>query len=311
MTRGFRAVTGYPLPLVARLAKACSVFFLGIFGMAATFDIANSTPWLLWSMRGFIDAPFELFVPLFLTGYILLGAFGVSIAWRKWRVALIFLTGFLLNFWWTFFSHTLTQPGNLFWFPDLSGSWFAKWSSGTTEDLQAFYSFLAAVGAYFVSRALSTRSVVRPIAQSLLFGSGALVVYTGLLSVMAPAWGTDHVTNFEEGLCGMDFAFVSHEVLFFASCVVAAISGLYLYCPGRRQRSMRPEPIHQGGTGDPRSPAEACPPRPASSGTNPPLPRKDYDPGRRLTEVGAYMLVVGGVAVDCKWLASRRFTKIV
>ena len=139
-----------PTVLAEKTAKAASVFLLGIFGMAATFDIANSTPWLLWSMRGFVDAPFELFVTLFLSGFSLLGACGASVAWRKWRWSAALLGAFLLNFWWVFFSHALTQPGNLYWFPDLGGSWFASWSSGTTEDLQAFYSFLASVGLFFV-----------------------------------------------------------------------------------------------------------------------------------------------------------------
>lgn len=211
-----------------KVAMALAVFLMGLFAMAAVFDLASSTPWLLWAMQGFVDAPFELFLPLFLTGFLLLAALGVSIAWGRRKASVLLFAGFTINFWWTFFSHTLLQPGNLFWFPDISGSWFARWSSGMTEDVEAFYSFLSAIGAFFASRMLINKDLLRSIAESLVLGSVALGAFSGLLLLMAPGWWVVQVTNFEADIFGMDLRFISNGLLFCASCATAILSSILL-----------------------------------------------------------------------------------
>jgi len=225
---------------VARVAMALAVFLAGIFAMAAVFDLASSTPWFLWAMRGFVDAPFELFLPLFLTGFILLAASGVSVAWGRRKTSVVLLAVFVINFWWTFFSHTLLQPGNLFWFPDIGSSWFARWSTGMTEDVEAFYSFLSSVGAFFVSRILTTKDLLRSVAESLFLGSVALGAFSGLLLLMAPGWWVVQVTNFESDIFSMDLRFVSNGLLFCASSATAVLSSILLFYFRRRQERIAP-----------------------------------------------------------------------
>ncbi len=206
-----------------RVVLAASVFLLGLFAMGATFDVIRSSPSVLFLMQGFVSAPFEMLIPLFLSGYILLSALGVSIAWGRRRLSVLFFSLFSFNFWWAFYSHALFDPGNLYWFPT---QYLSGWSFGLYWDVETLYVFLLGVGLFAASRLISGAGVVRTAMGSLEIGAVALMAFMGALLLVDPHWFFVQVANYEQDVFGLNLNFLSNGLLFYASAAVALAAEL-------------------------------------------------------------------------------------
>ena len=209
--------------LIEKGTLAASIFFLGLFGMGASLDVVINSPYNSL-MDGFVFVAFEMLVPLFLIGYILLGGMAIALAFGRKRTSSFLFALFALDFLWTFFSHRLTEPGNLFWFPT---QYLTGWSLGLTWDFETLYAFLTAVVLYALSRLLCSGTVSDAVASTLSLASVTLMTFTTALVISYPGWFNAHVANYSEDVFGLNLSFVTNGLLFYASAGVAFAARLW------------------------------------------------------------------------------------
>ena len=172
-------------------------------------------------MLGFLSFPFVAFLPLFLTGYLLLAAFGALVALGRRRLYAVVLALFISDFFWTFFSHVIFQPHDLFWFPT---QYSANWGFGPSWDVETFYAFILADGFRFASRLLSSGSLVAGAVASLTLASVSLMVFTGALIAAYPGWFNAHAANFDVDFLGLNLSSITNGLLFYLSAGVAFLA---------------------------------------------------------------------------------------